>query len=44
MICAQSDTPLADMLRQHTGPVATATVVSHRMNPDTWNFVLTSDI
>ncbi len=44
MICAEAETDLDKMLKNHFPVSATASILSHRMKPKDWNFILTSDI
>lgn len=44
MICAFEETDLDNLLKNHFPISATASILSHRMKPKDWNFILTSDI
>ncbi len=44
MICCSENTTLDDLLKERFPVSATASILAHRMNPNDWNFVLTSDI
>jgi hypothetical protein len=44
MICAFEETDLDKLLKNNFPISATASILSHRLKPKDWNFVLTSDI
>ena len=44
MICAFEETKLDELLKNNFEISATASILSHRMKPKDWNFILTSDI
>lgn len=44
MICAFEDSDLDKLLKDRFPVSATASVLSHRLKPENWNFILTSDI
>lgn len=44
MICSFEETKLDKFLKKKFPVSATASILSHRLNPKDWNFVLTSDI
>lgn len=44
MICAEAETDLDKLLKNHFPVSSTAAILSHRMKPKDWNFILTSDI
>lgn len=44
MICSSENSALDNLLRNRFQVSATASILTHRMNPKDWNFILTSDI
>ena len=44
MICCSENSELDELLHKKFPVSATASVLSHRLNPKDWNFILTSDI
>lgn len=44
MICASENSALDSLLNERFSVSATASILAHRMQPENWNFILTSDI
>lgn len=44
MICASEDSSLDKFLKEKFAVSATASILAHRLEPENWNFILTSDI